>query len=464
MAEARSDGELDAIARYPFRILDLLDTVVLVKATAASAAGIGRAYIDGGRMRASIHFDRSEFEKIQRRYRPGHIAETTSLVSLEAIDGTWACARAAQLTVSPSSEASGSRASDVIYALYSEVPVPTAAGYQKPSYFRWIFSGNIGESGWLSDSRPFIRAVLNWDEKLGAITVAAESRPSRELRDSLWVMMCLLNGHFVQSLCEELYSSDGVLLSQCHQLGEVATDGNLSPFLDTLPSAIQLSGLQTAIMEMKRVDFRIERILGHLLQPDTFYMDHEALHLILAIHAAHAEWRKYWKARAASDPVAAKKRELQRKSGLNVDDGTFEHLLTQLEPCLSATFAASGTSSDLATAVRLGIANAKFSSMADSLNYFLREEMDIEITENELRALAYRNPLVHDGGFREDIDDLQYEQVDEVYGDLGRLRNIANEVVLKLCGFGGQTHDYAPPRGQRTIRPIATPFSMAIGE
>jgi hypothetical protein len=104
---------------------------------------------------------------------------------------------------------------------------------------------------------------------------------------------------------------------------------------------------------------------------------------------------------------------------------------------------------------------ANEATMGERLLRVLEDDLKMELDADDRRALGYRNELAHEGGFSVDFFDLNSDEKDLRLGDVGRLRNIVTEAVLRLCGYSGTVDDFTLPGAVRFIK--ATPPSPFLG-
>lgn len=172
--------------------------------------------------------------------------------------------------------------------------------------------------------------------------------------------------------------------------------------------------------------FKIERVVDHLLEPSDGFMKHDALHLTLAIHSAMKQWADYWSRRAQNpnDTEAADARRQQGASGLILAPSEYRKLRKVLDTAVTQALDEAEAGDRIRRVVGNAIANANNASLLEKVRMFLEGQLGMTLTEEDFRAL----------------------------------RSIANEVVLRLCGYVGGAHDYCPPLGMREIGHFKSPF------
>jgi hypothetical protein len=195
-------------------------------------------------------------------------------------------------------------------------------------------------------------------------------------------------------------------------------------------------------------------------------MEDMGLHLLLAVHGAMGEWLRYWRRRAAdnNDREAHITRRAHRIRANHIAANHYRELLPSLEGALKNWMDEQTIPNGLADSLKRAIRVANHLSMGEQLEQFLSDDLGMALTDDDRRALSYRNELAHDGAFRSEFTELDYEARNLRSIDLNRLRNLSVEVILRLCGYSGPVADFTTPGRTRSILSDPSPFSTTFRE
>lgn len=446
-----------SIGRTPFREPQTdASPLEVIARDGSTVFGMGRVMLEDGAIVVSVDVDSArDYFALQRRYTGGNLAHDDTMFTIRSTKGAWSCQRCWQWRgISPET---------VIFRTYAPVQMPAEPDLSLARYFRSVYRGGAAYGDWTQSDRRF--SIVPPEESIGrdvlSLTMATSAAPTEVEHEALWLLLCLLSGVFLQNVCEEAYDANGTLIAQWHRLGDAPTTEDLSPFRGIVPPSTEnLARMHEALYTMLTCGFKIGRVIGHLLEPTGGFWEHEALHLTLAIHSAVKQWASYWKTRSQNklDAEAADARRQQRAQGLIVSPAVYPDIRKALDSVVDKVLNEAGADDRLRTALHNAIASGNNASLVEKVSGFLEGELGVTLAAEDKRALGYRNQLAHEGGFAIDFVDLSYEQLNERHIDINRLRNIGNEVVLRLCGYVGPARDYCPPLGVRQIEGYSTAF------
>lgn len=145
--------------------------------------------------------------------------------------------------------------------------------------------------------------------------------------------------------------------------------------------------------------------------------------------------------------------------GLAFDRDQFQRIVNELVPVVEETLRINDAPEEMNQVLRAALRRANRLSTDVRIFNFLETELGMTLSDEDKRALGYRNELAHQGGFRENLVDIVYELQNERHLDVQRLRNITNEMLLRLCGYSGVVRDFCSSHRTRTIGRANTPFA-----
>jgi len=397
------------------------------------------------------------FEALARPHIPGRIVHDDRVANVVAMDEAWRAEKVISFSHGVHDSA-GAAPIALVQARAASIYVPGTYDEFSGHHMRLITRGGIADGAWDALGHHFEVFTIDKTRSIQGVLITDQSSLSEIESDALWNALCLIQGCLVQPLTEEHYDPDGNLLQRRYRRGIDPTDERYQLFRYAPVGVQQLTRIHEAFHSMLRSDFNIARVLGHLFQPSDGYLDHEALHLVIACHTALAEWGDFWKRVAqTNDPVGARAREALNRRGVIILKSDYKPLLQSLRVVLTEVLKAVTIPERLTNSLFNAIERANDRSMGERVVAFLREDLGMTVDKDDERALGYRNELAHDGGFAVEFLELTYNQRNVRLEDVARLRNIANEMVLRLCGFEGALDDFRVPGKTRQI--VETPAS-----
>lgn len=416
------------------------------------------------RAQATFQADLGTYLGVKRRFEPGKFVRDDAIARIEPFDGTWL---ASGVVASSQGERhrQGQPSEGEIVARIDELKFQYKEAEETPAHVRWIVRGSAPSGSW-----PWRAGLVQVNPIPGALPVGTEVRSvlvfgtpalSEDEGDALWDTLCFLEGRNVQVLATEAYNDEGRLLYRSHRLGKPSSDAEFAPFrhcgLDVAPSKI--SAIQEAFTAMHEQRFNISRILDHMLLPVEGYMLHEALHLSVAAHTIMSELQRFWKRRRARGNVRSRRTRSGAERGILMPSRNFKKCQALIKDALNAELQVLDIDRPVKANMLRGIENANQMSMGDRLFQVLEDDLGMVLDAHDRHALGYRNQLAHEGGFAAEFFTLTYDEQNVRLADIGRLRNIVTEAVLRLCGYEGVVDDFTLPGATRFISGTpASPF------
>lgn len=449
-----------ALVRMPFPTVEWNGAVFITR-DGREYVGDGSLSLTPERIAVAVRVSAEDAEALERPHSDNHLVAPEYYDRLRATDGTWACERALSIqTAFLQGFVFGPN--ELTYRFYDEVVSPADAPADG-EYYRVIFRGAKAWHGWEYEGNEVVISVLDGGEPLQAAVLRANGRPSKSERDAMWLTVSLLDGFMVQRLADEVLTADGASVKRWYRVGGAADASERnSPFdgVEHQVNQMEAGRIQKGFANMIAANFRIERLVSHLLLPTAGHIDLEGLHLLTCIHAALSEWERYWKRKAREgNAEATEVRKIQRRMGLAVDRDQYRDGIKKLIPVIEVTLKANAAPADMNGLLADVLQRANRLSMDLRIFNFLEGELGMTLSDEDKRALGYRNELAHQGGFRESLVDIVYELQSERHLDVQRLRNIANEMLLRLCGYAGVVRDFCTANRARTVERADTPFA-----
>jgi hypothetical protein len=406
--------------------------------------------------RATFEADLSTCRKIERRFTPGQIPEPSSIGSIDPADGTWRAtgvvSKSHQQLHNPGEPAKG-RITSRVETLITKHSLSDA------KHIRWIINGPGPNGAWTwRGALVQVNDVSTTDnaEQVRSVLVFGKSDLSEPEANALWDTLCFLEGRNIQQILTETYAEDGSLINRIRRVGNRPTEDAFPPFaysgLDV--TFEQVGAIHEAFTRMHENRFDISRILDHSLLPVGGHLVHEALHLSIAAHAIMAELDRYWKRNPRRRPLNNGDRERGQVMSAKLFLDRIEDLANSIETKLAEVDVPERVKAN----IRGSVKRSNDLSMGERLAKTLAE-IGLFLDEDDTRALGHRNKIVHEGAFPSDFVELTYEEQNVRLADVGRLRNIVTEAILRLCGYSGVVDDFTFPGGSRLIlNSKASPF------
>ncbi len=392
---------------------------------------------------------------LERRFAPGKFVHDRDVATIESSDANWRAERVIAETQGQRFRAD-EEAMGKLIARIGELIAPSDIPDRDPAHLRWIVRGCKSHGAW-SWRGGFIHVNEIATKPVTtacSVLIFGKACLSEYEADALWDTLCLLEGRTVQHVVTESYDSTGTLLQQRFRLGKPAPTESYSPFrhsgLDV--TSEQISAIQEALTGMHEAGFNIEKVLDHMLFPTGGHMAHEALHLSIAAHTIAHEWLKYWKRRSSDgDRAAQSMRAQQRERGVVMKRRAFSKALPGLQTAIGEVISGLALHDRVKANILRGVDKSNDLTMGERLLQVLEADLQMALDADDRRTLGYRNELAHEGGFSVDFFDLDYDEKNLRLEDVGRLRNIVTEAVLRLCGYNGTVDDFTLPGGVRII-------------
>jgi len=261
------------------------------------------------------------------------------------------------------------------------------------------------------------------------IAVAYDFVPDELTEDAVWHTVNLLAGNTTQRLATEHLDENGDIVYTEHRVGHASRDARQRFFHRIFPDYGTLSAggfgvLVTGIRHLLRKNFPIDVVLQHLHLAAGEPPDIEAQHLALAIHTAIEAWarfseREHWIPKAEWRKIGDALRKYLKKSS---DYGPL--------------------SDEVKDNLRTGISTAGRTSTAWR-QQFLFDSLGIDVSgEDDARALGYRNELLHNGYFLKRWHELSFEEQQQRFNDVDRLKRLTLLIIFRLVGYSG---DFSNP-------------------
>lgn len=274
--------------------------------------------------------------------------------------------------------------------------------------------------------RVVVRALSHDAPDMGEETIAITADGSLEDLDweALWLWASFISGNRLGSLVTEHFALDGSLISQIHRRGSIGIGRwqVFRPFYAPFsPEGAQ--SMAEGIARLLREEFPIEVVFDHLFQAVRLSTDTQAIHLILAYHAAIEAWnrahgRENWMADKPWIKLARRIRKDHIPAELYAEMG--ERMAENLRPILAH-------------------ANRTTTAWRQA-NLF--EALGIDATRSDARRiLKMRDQLLHNGYFLTRWDQLSDDERQARYDDVERLRRLVLYVIFRLTGYLGQFQD-----------------------
>jgi hypothetical protein len=307
---------------------------------------------------------------------------------------------------------------------------------------RLIFAGGQwSQSALVDDRRLLVRALTSdavgiEDERLAALVEAIVDDVET---NALWLVLSFVSGNRLALLAVESYDANGDLVLASHRRSGRASDERSSPFHRMQAQLAQraLTSLINGVIRLIRAGFPIEVIVDHILTARSGRLDTDAQHYVLAIHTALEAWN--------------------RRYGLEywIDDDLWEWFAERSRrPLLNQIYETVGpeTKQNLASAYRH--ANRTTTTWRQKK---LFADLQIDITsDNDRRALAVRDEILHNGYFIERWHQLDQASRQRRRDDVARLHRLALMVIFRLTAFEGAFVN--PIRFEtKTIKPVELP-------
>jgi hypothetical protein len=300
---------------------------------------------------------------------------------------------------------------------------------------RFVFEGPFMEANtWYKDMRVWIRPCqLRLGENYQGIAVTIETRfiLSEKDREAVWLWASFLAGRHLALRFEERYNDDGELLHRHRFLGIRGTLRRVPPIPYTTLSAKQAAIVGNGIRQMVTTNFPIEVVLDYLhTSADAYQVETEIALLLLAIHCITEAW-----ARLPDGGRGKVNSTLTILSDLNRFRDVRDAMLVAMEPYLQT--------------VPQTLANKLIQSISMSNNTGMRERLEAGFADlgidasDAIYALKYRNKLFHNGYVFRSLDGMSVSQQQAHVDASARLRNIANAMILSLCGYSGLVVEFA---------------------
>jgi hypothetical protein len=276
------------------------------------------------------------------------------------------------------------------------------------------------------DRRVVVRALsrdaAGFEDETLAITVDGEL--GRLNSEALWLWASLISGNRLGALLTEYYDEGGLLIAQVHRRGSpgIGRWQFFRPFYAPF-SAEGAQAMLDGIAQLLEGDFPIEVVFDHLFQAVRLSTDAQAIHLVLAYHAAIEAWnRKHGRENWMDDKPWSKQARRIRKEFVPTEfyDEIGENLTANLKPILAH-------------------ANRTTTAWRQA-NLF--EALGIDVSGDDARRiLKMRDELLHNGYFLKRWDELSEEERQHRYDDVERLRRLVLFVIFRLTGYVGQFQD-----------------------
>ena len=256
------------------------------------------------------------------------------------------------------------------------------------------------------------------------LAIAADGEPEELEWEALWLWGSFISGNRLGSLLTEYYADDGSLIAQVHRRGS-AGFGRWEIFrrfyVPFSPEGAQ--NMATGIFKLLRAEFPIEVIFDHLFQAVRLSTDAQAIHLVLAYHAAIEAWnrahgRENWIENKRWIKLARRIRKEYIPAEIYEQMG--ERMVENLKPILAH-------------------ANRTTTAWRQA-NLF--DALGIDVSgDGARRILKLRDELLHNGYFLKRWDELSDDQQQTRYDDVERLRRLVYYVIFRLTGYVGQFQD-----------------------
>jgi hypothetical protein len=257
--------------------------------------------------------------------------------------------------------------------------------------------------------------------------------------DALWLLISFFNGARVKPVYRDTFDGDAEVIERRHRLGIPYGSNRVPPFdyRTATPSQNALEIIGNGFVRMMESDFPIAMIIHHVHDATTNNPETDTTFLLFAIHTAFEAWSRMANKQSLVAP------ELWRSR------------YSAIERAVTAQ--ADGLPDELRSSILNRLRGANQTSMGFR-ERFLFDSIGIALDSEDKRTLRMRNELFHNGHLRARFHELDEGGRQWRIDMPRRLRNLVNQVVLKLVGYDGYV-DEALRHGQLRITPFPdSPF------
>lgn len=315
---------------------------------------------------------------------------------------------------------------------------------------RQIYSRGSWSTTTMFQGHPLLVSSLSDDEanecedyRSETLAVTTDYQMEEHDGEALWNMLNFVTGNTVRHLADEYYADDGQLIRTEYRFGSPARDVRRKFFhlFHGQPSAEGIGAITGGMYRLLRAEFPIEVIVQHLLASAGNTVDVEAQHLVLAIHTAIEAWNRFFGREVWIDQNAWKRdADRIRKEFIP------EEFFTRVGP-------------DMKRSIRNVLAHANRTTTGwRQTNFFEGLQLDVSDPDS-VRILRLRNELLHNGHFLKRFDELSYEEQQQRFSDVERLRRLVLLVIFRLLGFAG---DFMNPVNFQAEHVVAVPLPALI--
>jgi hypothetical protein len=237
---------------------------VLVQRGGVTVEAIGSVRFEGfDSINASLHMaSLPDYWAVRRNFVPGNLVPEDAALHFEALDGSFSAERAIS-TGLHTQYGSNVEFEARLDLSVSRVRVPASVDLSSIRHLRVLIRNGQLHGGWAWRGRSIGVRDFDAERRLQAICIEGVDNLTEADSESLWSLVCFLNGCDIQLICEESYDGKGRLLQQAHQRG-VAPRNEPHPILLTRYDApkigvAQVSTIHAAFDEMHAAGFDIGR-------------------------------------------------------------------------------------------------------------------------------------------------------------------------------------------------------------